>query len=334
MKEEVRAYGWTLPLARERRRKPWLHIVLFGVTLVTTTMAGALQNGVDPLADPYQIASGLPFALTLMAILLVHEMGHYLMACYHGVQATLPYFIPAPSFIGTFGAFIRMKSPPMDRRSLFDVGAAGPLAGLVLAIPAVIVGLHLSTVSTDGGSGSGITLGSSIFLRFLSQLTLGLLPDEANIIMHPIGFAGWIGLFITALNLIPVGQLDGGHVTYALFGQRHIWVSRLGLAVILALGLTRYWDGWLLWGVLLLFMGVRHPPTLDSYTPLDLKRKMIGWFVLLVLVVTFIPAPFSIHEPKPLQERLAPKPPRPPLEALEARAGQLDPTNLSILEAL
>jgi membrane-associated protease RseP (regulator of RpoE activity) len=269
-----------------------------------------------------------------MAILLVHEMGHYLMARYHGVQATLPYFIPAPSFIGTFGAFIRMKSPPMDRRSLFDVGAAGPLAGLVLAIPAVIVGLHLSTVSTDGGSGAGITLGSSIFLRFLSQLTLGLLPDEANIIMHPIGFAGWIGLFITALNLIPVGQLDGGHVTYALFGQRHIWVSRLGLAVILALGLTRYWDGWLLWGVLLLFMGVRHPPTLDSYTPLDLKRKMIGWFVLLVLVVTFIPAPFSIQQPKPHQERLTPKPPRPPLEALEARAGQLDPTNLSILETL
>ena len=334
MKEEVRAYDWTLPLAQERRRKPWLNIALFGITLVTTTMAGALQNGVNPLTDPYQVTSGLPFALTLMTILLVHEMGHYFMARYHGVQATLPYFIPAPSFIGTFGAFIKMKSPPMDRRSLFDVGAAGPLAGLVLAIPAVIVGLYLSTVSTDGGTGGGITLGSSIFLRFLSQLTLGLLPDEANIIMHPIGFAGWIGLFITALNLIPVGQLDGGHVAYALFGQRHIWVSRLSLATILALGLTRYWDGWLIWGALLLFMGVRHPPPLDPVTPLDLKRKLVGWFVLVVLVLTFIPAPFSIHQPKPRQERLTPKPPRPPLEGLEARVRQPEPTNHSYLEIL
>ena len=334
MKEEIRAYSWTPSLARERRRKPWLHIVLFGITLVTTTTAGAMQNGVNPFADPYQITSGLPFALTLMTILLVHEMGHYLMARYHGVQATLPYFIPAPSFIGTFGAFIRMKSPPMDRRSLFDVGAAGPLAGLVLAIPAVIVGLHLSTVSSDAGTGGGITLGSSILLRILSQFTLGLLPEEANIIMHPIGFAGWIGLFVTALNLIPVGQLDGGHVAYALFGHRHIWVSRLGLAVILALGVTRYWDGWLIWGLLLLFMGVRHPPPLDPHTPLDIKRKLVGWFVLVVLVLTFIPAPFSIHQPKPHQGQFTSKPPRPPIGTREARPGQTDPTIHSILETL
>ncbi len=332
MKEEIGATSWTLPHARGRHRKPWLHITLFLLTLITTTIAGALQNGANPFSDPYQITSGLPFAITLMTILLVHEMGHYLMARHHGVQATLPYFIPAPSFIGTFGAFIKLKSPPLDRRSRFDVGAAGPLAGLVLAIPAVIIGLHLSTVSIDNGMGGGITLGSSILLEFLSRLTLGLLPDEANIIMHPIGFAGWIGLFITALNLIPVGQLDGGHVAYALFGQRHVWISRLSLVAILALGLIRYWDGWLIWSVLLLFMGVRHPPPLDPSTPLDLKRKLVGWFVVGVFVLTFIPAPFSIHQSKLPLEQIMPKPAKSPLETLEARAGQTERPTYSILE--
>jgi len=284
-----------------RRRTPWLHLVLFLLTLITTTMAGAMQAGVDPFSNPWQITNGLPFALTLMTILLVHEMGHYLMARYHSVRATLPYFIPAPPIpfiIGTFGAFIKMKSAPLDRRSLFDIGAAGPLAGLALAVPAVIVGLQLSTVSMDDGVSGGIALGSSLLLSFLSQLILGTLPDEANLIMHPIAFAGWIGLFITALNLLPVGQLDGGHVIYALFGQRYIWVSRLALVLILSLGLMRWWDGWLIWGVLLLFLGVRHPPSLDPYTPLDLKRKVLAWVTLAVLVVTFIPVPFSIQEPK------------------------------------
>ncbi len=299
----------------KRRRKPWLHIILFLSTLVTTTMAGALQNGVNPLSDPWNITSGLPFAITLMTILLVHEMGHYLMSRHHGVQATLPYFIPAPSFIGTFGAFIKMDSPPPDRRSLFDVAAAGPLAGLVLAIPAVIVGLQLSTVSPDEGTGGGIALGSSLLLSFLSQMTLGPLPEDANIIMHPIGFAGWIGLFVTALNLLPVGQLDGGHVVYALFGQRHIWISRLALAAILSLGLLRWWDGWLIWGLLLIFMGVRHPPPLDPTTPLDLKRQLIAWLTLAILAVTFIPVPFSIQEPKVREERIMPKAVAVPLEA-------------------
>ena len=301
MKEEVR-----------QRKKLWLHVVLSLLTLLTTTLAGAWQNGVDPLSDPWQITSGLPFAITLMTILLVHEMGHYLTARYHGVRATLPYFIPAPSFIGTFGAFIKMNSPPPDRRSLFDVAAAGPLAGLVLAIPAVIVGLQRSTIMPQETTGGGIFLGSSLLLTFLSQITLGLMPDEANIIRHPIAFAGWIGLLVTALNLLPVGQLDGGHVAYALFGERSIWISRLALGVIFTLGLLRWWDGWLVWGLLLLFVGVRHPAPLDPYTPLDFKRKLIAWLTLIILVVTFIPVPFSIQESKVEQERLLPKPAAPP----------------------
>lgn len=300
----------------KRQRKPWLHIVLFLLTLVTTTMAGAMQNGVDPLSNPWEIYSGLPFAVTLMTILLVHEMGHYLTSRYHGVQATLPYFIPAPSFIGTFGAFIKMKSPPPDRRSLFDVAAAGPLAGLALAIPAVIVGLRLSTVSPDEKAG-GIALGSSLLLSFLSQITLGILPDDANIVMHPIGFAGWIGLLVTAMNLLPVGQLDGGHVIYALFGERYIWVSRVALVAIFSLGFLRWWDGWLIWGILLLFMRLRHPPPLDPYTALDPKRKFMGWLMLAIFAVTFIPIPFSIQEPSVRQEEIQPKPAASPL--IEAR---------------
>ncbi len=279
-----------------KREKLWLHLLLFVCTLVTTTAAGALQNGVDLLSDPGRIISGLPFAITLMTILLVHELGHYFMSRHHGVQATLPYFIPAPSFIGTFGAFIKIKSPPPDRRSLFDVAAAGPLAGLVLAVPAVIVGLQLSTVGPDEGSGGGITLGSSLLLSFLSRVTLGLLPENANIVMHPIAFAGWIGLLVTAMNLLPIGQLDGGHVSYALFGSRHVWVSRLALIIILSLGFMRWWDGWLVWGVLLLLLGIRHPPPLDPSLPLDPKRRLIGWFIIVILVVTFTPTPFSIQE--------------------------------------
>jgi len=309
MNGESQQHGSGLPLLRKRRAKTWLHVILFLLTLITTTIAGAFQNGVNPLSDPWTVTSGLPFSVTLMIILLVHEMGHYLMSRYHGVRASLPFFLPAPPFpfiIGTFGAFIRMDSPPPDRRSLFDVGAAGPLAGLLLAIPAVIIGLRLSTVSHDEGGGDGIALGSSLLLSFLSQVTLGLRPEEANIALHPIGFAGWVGLFVTMMNLLPVGQLDGGHVVYALFGRRHIWISWLAVVAILSLGLLRLWDGWLIWGLLLLFMGARHPPPLDAHTPLDPRRQLVAWLTLAILALTFIPAPFSIQEPKTGAERALP----------------------------
>lgn len=307
--------------AMREQRKPWLHILLFLSTLVTTTLAGAMQSGVDPLSNPSQLYSGLPFAVTLMTILLVHEMGHYLVSRYHGVGASLPYFIPAPSFIGTFGAFIKMKSPPPDRRSLFDVAAAGPLAGLVLAIPAVIIGLRLSTTSPTGDAGGGLALGSSLLLSFLSQVTLGLSPDEVNIVLHPIGFAGWIGLLVTAMNLLPVGQLDGGHVVYALFGKRCIWVSRAAVAAILLLGILRWWDGWLVWGLLLLFLGLSHPAPFDPHTPLDPKRTFLGWLMLVILAVTFIPVPFSIQEPSVRQERPQPKPATAPLVEAKVEGG-------------
>jgi membrane-associated protease RseP (regulator of RpoE activity) len=314
MNAEGRQHDSGLPFLHRRASRAWLHVILFVLTLITTTIAGAFQTGVNPLTDPWAVTSGLPFSVTLMTILLVHEMGHYLMSRYHGVRASLPFFLPAPPFpfiIGTFGAFIRMDSPPPDRRSLFDVGAAGPLAGLALAIPAVIIGLVLSTVSHEEG-GEGIALGSSVLLSFLSQITLGLRPEEANIVLHPIGFAGWVGLLVTMMNLLPVGQLDGGHVVYALFGRRHIWISWLAVATILSLGLLRLWDGWLIWGVLLLLLGARHPASLDPHTPLDPKRQWAAWLTLAILALTFIPVPFSIQEPKARQERVLPREPAPP----------------------
>ncbi|HKA33510.1 MAG TPA: site-2 protease family protein [Candidatus Binatia bacterium] len=287
-----------------RPRRIWLHVVLFIVTFATTTIAGAWQNGVDILSlDPREIASGLPFSCTLMTILLAHEMGHYLMSRRYRVEATLPFFIPGPSIIGTFGAVIKMQSRMPDRKSLFDIGAAGPIAGLILSVPAVIVGLKLSTVVPV--SKEGVGLGDSLLFKFLGLLTWGNLPDGSDILLHPIAFAGWVGLFVTALNLLPAGQLDGGHVSYALFGRRHVRVSQLTVIGLLLFGI-RGWFGWILWAFLiLLLIGVRHPPPVDPDTPLDAKRKLLGWLMLATFVVTFIPDPFPVQEAE-MHEELPP----------------------------
>jgi membrane-associated protease RseP (regulator of RpoE activity) len=287
---------------------PVVNIALFFATLLTTTMAGSnvLALGINPLTNPGALLAGLPFAATLMSILLVHELGHYVMSRVHGVRASLPYFIPGPPIlIGTFGAFIRMKSPPMDRRALFDVGAAGPWAGVVLAIPAVIVGLKLSDVGPLEPVEGGLFFGDSLLFSFLTWATLGVSPDDVTIILHPIAMAGWIGLFVTFLNLIPVGQLDGGHVSYALFGSSHRWAARAFLLVIVVLGFSG-WTGWFIWTFLLLFLGVDHPPTVDRATRLDPARRFAAWATFALFVVTFIPVPFSVTEIAP------PPPPMPP----------------------
>ena len=278
-----------------KRRRLWLHFALFVATLVTTSLAGAFQQGADPLSDPKAILQGLPFAITLMSILLFHEMGHYLLARRHGVQASLPYFIPGPPlFVGTFGAFIRLKSSPANRRALFDVGAAGPWAGAVLAVPAVMLGLSLSEVRplnpfTEGG----IVLGDSMLFSALTRLILGVSGDDVTVILHPIALAGWFGLFVTFLNLLPVGQLDGGHVAYSLFGRTHRWISRLSLVGILFLGFQG-WEGWFFWVVLLFVLGIDHPPTLDLTAPLDPRRRLYAWSTIGLFALTFIPVPISI----------------------------------------
>ena len=286
--ERVGRFRWT------RGGLPWLNVVLFAATLVSTTYSGALQRGFDLLDDVTRFSQGLPFALTLMSILMVHELGHYTLAKIHGVDATLPYFIPAPSLIGTFGAFIRLRSRPFNRTHLFDVGAAGPLAGFVVAVGAVYVGLRLSSVGAEGVGEGGLALGSSLLISWLSFLALGDVPSNINITLHPIGFAGWIGLLVTGMNLLPAGQLDGGHVVYALVGPKHRWVSRCSILAVLALGIVG-WQGWLFWGLLLSVMGTRHPPPLDPETPLDRGRVALAWVTLAVLVVTFVPVPFRFE---------------------------------------
>lgn len=275
------------------KRFPYLHLVLFVLTFFSTLFAGALHAGVNIVNEPLMIYKGFPFSAALLLILLSHELSHYLASKSHRVRATLPYFIPAPTFFGTFGAFIKMKSPVTDRRALLDVGIAGPLAGLVLAIPAVLVGLRLSTVVPAQSAGVG--LGTSLLFLALQAIAVGPVPDGLDILLHPVAFAGWIGLFVTALNLLPIGQLDGGHIAYALLGRRHREVAIGTAGVLVALGVF-FWQGWLIWAVLPMAMGFQHPPPLDDVTPLDPRRRLaaLGAFALLLLLIT--PAPFFFPE--------------------------------------
>jgi membrane-associated protease RseP (regulator of RpoE activity) len=271
-----------------------VNIVLFLLTIFTTLLAGALHEGANPLENPGNIFKGIPFSFSLMGILLAHELGHYLTARKHGLNVTLPYFIPAPPFpfiIGTFGAFIKMRSPVRDRKMLLDVGATGPLVGIAVSIPFLIFGFQLSEVKMVQGQ-MGLTLGSSLLLSLISWVIVGPLPAGFDIVIHPVGFAGWIGLLVTSLNLLPIGQLDGGHVAYALLGEKQNKISKYVFLALLALGVFG-WQGWLFWSLLLFIMGFRHPPPMDWWVPLDRKRKIIGWLTVAIFALTFIPVPFS-----------------------------------------
>ncbi len=313
-RSDPEATAWRPPHAIRRSRPripaPLVHVALFALTFATTSAAGAFAEGLDPFTDPTALQAGFPFSIALMTILLAHEMGHYGFARYHRVPATLPYFIPGlPVFIGTFGAFIRLRSLPTNRRALFDIGAAGPWAGLIVAVPAIVWGLTLSEIRPEstGAIGlirgdtvaflfeGGLVFGDSLLFRLLTHLTLGVSPDAVS--MHPIAFAGWFGLFITFLNLLPVGQLDGGHVMYALFGARHRLVSRLALLLLLALGfLTRY-EGWFFFAIFVSVLGVDHPPTADPVTPLDRKRRVLAWLTIAVFLLTFMRVPVNVVPP-------------------------------------
>jgi membrane-associated protease RseP (regulator of RpoE activity) len=306
------------------RTRPVVHIALFLATFATTTMAGAAHAGENPFDGLRSFLAGLPFSTTLMMILLCHELGHYALALHHRVPTTLPYFIPGPPFlVGTFGAFIRMYGLPRSRRALFDVGAAGPWAGLVVAIPAVVVGLAWSDVlPLDSLHDDGLVLGNSILFSALSRLVLGVDPESATILLHPVALAGWFGIFVTFLNLLPVGQLDGGHVVYALFGRLHGRIARLFFAVVLAMGFFG-WEGWFVWAAMLAFaLGVQHPDTVDHDTPLDPRRKLAAWLTIGVFFLTFMPVPLSVvHETTVVRAREAPRRSRPwrPQEPREGR---------------
>jgi len=277
------------------RRFPFIHLILFVLTFFSTLIAGAFfQKGVNIFNEPWRIIEGLPFSLTLMAILLSHELSHYFTSKRHHTKATLPYFIPVPfSFVGTFGAFIKMKSPIVTRKALIDIGASGPIAGFVLSVIAVMVGLNYSSVIPVADTGKILNLGDSLLFSLLSRLILGVPPPFHEILLHPVAFAGWFGLFVTSLNLIPIGQLDGGHIAYAFLGEKHKFISVILVGTLVLSGFL-FWVGWAFWGTVMIVLGLKHPPVIYWEVPLDRTRKIVGVLSLIIFVLTFVPSPFRI----------------------------------------
>ncbi len=327
-----------------------LHFALFVITLFTTTVSIGLWHGLtwaaerlapvfDTLPESVGLFTVLWHALTsgalspwgfaeeifvyggmystsLMTILLAHEMGHYVMARIHGVDVSPPYFIPGPPILsfGTFGAFIRLREPVDDRKALMDIGAGGPLAGLLVAIPVLLVGLRLSEVGplTPGG----LYEGNSLLYMAAKWIVLGPIPPGYDVFLHPVAFAGWVGLLVTALNLFPVGQLDGGHVTYALLGQRAAGINRAIFGGLLGLGIALFaFKGqavWAVWVIIILLTGIEHPPMSDLTAPLDKTRRAMGWVCLAIFVLSFTPIPMSDEPPggAPVSEAAGEEPER------------------------
>lgn len=279
------------------------NLVLFALTVLSTLAAGCLVNGsfpfvtFNPLRQPIRLLDGVPFAFTLLAILGTHEFGHYFTARYYGASVSLPFFIPAPPplfLFGTLGAVIRMRSPARDRNSLFDIAVAGPLAGLVVAVPALLLGLSWSRVGMLLPEHSGLTFGDSLLLRFFTWLVFGPIPQGMDVFVHPVALAGWVGLFVTALNLFPVGQLDGGRIAYALFGPWHRRISIGTFVGLMALGAVFRSANWIVFaGLILLLMGFHHAPPLDDLTPVSRRRYALGVFCLILLVLLIPPVPIS-----------------------------------------
>ncbi len=277
-------------------------IGLFALTVFTTLWAGAYHVNAGAVSgawdllvrSPGSLLDGWPFAATLLGILVTHEFGHFGLSLIHRVPASLPLFLPGPpQLIGTFGAVIRMRSPIMNRRALFDIGVAGPIAGFLAAVVALFIGLSYSTVEEVRMSGYGLHLGEPLLLQWLAWIVFGPLPDAYDVALHPVAFAAWFGIFVTALNLIPIGQLDGGHVTYALLGHRQRTLAFTMIPILLALGIWG-WTGWLLLAGLAGLVGVGHPPVSDPGTELGRGRVWVGWSAVAIFLVCFSPVPFYV----------------------------------------
>jgi len=311
------------------KEKYWLHLLLFAATFFTTTVAGhEWVKGFANKMEFTELTLGLPYSLSILFVLGSHEFGHYFAAKIHKVKATLPFFIPFPSIIGflnfgTLGAVIKIKSPIPSKKALFDIGVAGPIAGFVASTALIIYGFtHLPgkdyllwihpdyLLPTYGKNALALVFGDSLLFSFLREVftsSKDFVPPMSEIYHYPYLCVGWFGYFVTAMNLIPVGQLDGGHLVYALFGEKKQYaISSVAMILLIVFGvagvvityfelpLTIGWSGWLFWAVILFFViKVKHPPIYDE-SDLDTKRKIIGYFTLLILAVCFIPAPFSI----------------------------------------
>ena len=248
--------------------------------------------GLEAFTDPRIIGLSLLYAAVLIVILLGHEMGHYFTCRFYRIEATLPFFIPAPTLIGTLGAFIKIKSPITRRKQLFDIGVAGPLMGFLLSLPALIYGLSLSKVVPAVPREDAMVFGEPLLLKFIAGLMFRGAPAQSDLFLHPVAFAGWVGILVTAFNLFPVGQLDGGHVSFALLGEKSKRLARLLLVVFVIMGIF-FWIGWIVWTLVIVLLGLRHPRVVDDRERLSLSRRVIGVLVLLIFVVSFIPAPIK-----------------------------------------
>ena len=282
------------------KTKPvWVNLVLFIATIFTTTLAGSLQwvsiygAPIEEIISPYYLTNGLLyFSIPLLLILGIHEMGHYYISKRHNLDTSLPFFIPVPPpfILGTFGALISTREPIPDRKALLDVGVSGPIFGFIVAIFVCLAGLFLMqqdpiTAPVEEGQ---IIIIFPLILQGLS--TLFTIPENA--IIHPTLFAGWVGIFLTALNLLPVGQLDGGHVARALLKDKHKYTSWIVTAVILGLGM--FYTGWLFFAFIILFLlGTQHQPPLNEFSPLDTKRLLLGIVAFIIFVICFAPIPMS-----------------------------------------
>lgn len=307
------------------RDHPVLHLFLFVAAFAGAIIAGGFLAGTDVLDTrlvqiggswfpvPTRIAAaemavGLPFAIAFVGILLGHELGHYVAARRNGVPVSLPYFIPFPpyfSLVGTLGAFIRIRGRIARRSVLFDIGVAGPVASFLLSLPVLLVGLRLSEVVPGSGAGlhpflvhfvdQPVRIGSSALLQAAAILTVPGFEAGSTVLLHPLAFAGWLGIFVTALNLLPLGQLDGGHILYALTGPRHRAIGMAFLLLLLPLGLI--WWGWWVWGGVVLVLGrgkVTHPRVTREGEPLGIGRTILGWASLALLLLSFSPAPLRL----------------------------------------
>ncbi len=273
--------------------KIWLNILLFVATIFTTLLAGALNSGGNPFGNFSDILLGIPFSFSLMAILTCHELGHYFVSKKYGLVTSLPYFIPVPfHFLGTFGAIIRMKSIVPSRKALLRIGMAGPISGFLVALIVSIIGIMLSEVRPAPETGSYLRLGDSLLFFILGKIIHPSIPEGMDIFLHPMAFAGWIGFLVTSMNLMPIGQLDGGHIAYSVFlkNQKRLYIP----VILLLIGFGILWQGWIIWGLLAFILARREPLIQDGLTPLSKREKIYALIALIVLILTFIPQPFSI----------------------------------------
>jgi membrane-associated protease RseP (regulator of RpoE activity) len=283
----------------------WLHALLFVLTLASTTLVGASHylafrsNFAPPGATALSIdllVRGFWYSGTLLAILGCHELGHYFACRYYDVDASLPFFMPAPMLVsGTLGAFIRIREPFPSKRILFDVGIAGPIAGFLVAVPALFMGLAMSNVAPLPAEFHGYNLGEPLVFQLAARLVRGTQPDGFSLNLHPMAFAAWFGLLVTALNLVPIGQLDGGHISYAVFGRRSTYVTFIMLAIAAAFAYqSTTWRVWMgLMVVMLVLFGPRHPPVFDEDVRLDRPRVVLALAALLMFALCFTPAPIE-----------------------------------------